>query len=504
MSVQPVIFYDVSFAYDSAVYSLLEDFSGHFPRGWTGVVGANGTGKTTLLKLACGELLPEQGRVDLPPQSVYCPQRTDDPPHMLGALLEDTDKFAYKIRDRLGIEDDWLRRWSTLSHGERKRAQIGTALWLQPDVLAVDEPTNHLDSNARDMLVKALHSFKGVGLLVSHDRELLDSLCRQCLFLEPPTAGMRPGNYSGGFIQAQREENHIQNRRIQAKRELKKMKREASRHRDAASRAHRRLSKRGLAAGDHDARSKLDQARLTGKDGTPGKRLGQLDGRLKHQHEKLDQLKVKKNYEVGIWMPGSRSTRNTLFHLAAGSIPLGGERRLYFPEIYMKPGHRIALTGANGSGKSTLIRHIMTSLDMSGHRVTYLPQEIDLDASRELIHRVRRLSNEEKGHMMTIISRLGSRPHRLLESIDPSPGEVRKLLLAMGIVSEPNLIIMDEPTNHLDLPSVQCLENALEDCPCGLLLVSHDRPFLDRLTDTRWHIIEKPGTDGDFQLLTVD
>lgn len=91
-------------------------------------------------------------------------------------LLEDTDKFAYKLRDRLGIEEGWLRRWSTLSHGERKRAQIGTALWLQPGVLAVDEPTNHLDSNARDMQAKALRSFKGVGLLVSHDRPFLDRL----------------------------------------------------------------------------------------------------------------------------------------------------------------------------------------------------------------------------------------------------------------------------------------------------------------------------------------
>lgn len=500
MSVQPVIFYNVSFAYDSAVYSLLEDFSGHFPRGWTGVVGANGTGKTTLLKLACGELIPNQGRVDLPPHSVYCAQRTDDPPHMLESLLEDTDNFAYKIRDRLGIEDDWPRRWSTLSHGERKRAQIGTALWLQPGVLAVDEPTNHLDSNARDMLAKALRSFKGVGLLVSHDRELLDSLCRQCLFLDPPGAAMRPGNYSEGVIQAQREENHILDQRIQAKRELKKVKREASRHRDAASRAHQRLSKRGLAAGDHDARSKLDLARLTGKDGTAGKRLRQLDGRLKHGHEKLDQLKVKKTYETGIWLPGSRSTRNTLFHLPAGVLPLGGERRLHFPEIYMKPDHRVSLTGVNGSGKSTLVRHIMTLSDMSGLRITYLPQEIDLAGSREIIHRVRHLSNEEKGHMMIVISRLGSRPHRLLESTEPSPGEVRKLLLAMGILSEPNLIVMDEPTNYLDLPSIQCLENALEDCPCGLLLVSHDRPFLHRLTRTRWHITERPGTDGDFQL----
>jgi macrolide transport system ATP-binding/permease protein len=96
------------------------------------------------------------------------------------------------------------------------------------------------------------------------------------------------------------------------------------------------------------------------------------------------------------------------------------------------------------------------------------------------------------------VSRLGSRPQRLLETTEPSPGEVRKLLLALGITRAPHLIIMDEPTNHLDLPSIQCLEAALQECPCGLVLVSHDQYFLDRLTTIRWHIVqqdESPNSD---------
>ena len=93
---------------------------------------------------------------------------------------------------------------------------------------------------------------------------------------------------------------------------------------------------------------------------------------------------------------------------------------------------------------------------------------------------------------MTVVSRLGSRPARLLESVEPSPGEVRKLLLGLGIALQPHLIIMDEPTNHLDLPSMECLEGALRDCPCALLLVSHDERFLRGLTRTRWHIEAAP------------
>jgi ATPase subunit of ABC transporter with duplicated ATPase domains len=102
--------------------------------------------------------------------------------------------------------------------------------------------------------------------------------------------------------------------------------------------------------------------------------------------------------------------------------------------------------------------------------------------------------------MMTVVSCLGSRPQRLLESVEPSPGEIRKILLATGIANVPQLIIMDEPTNHLDLPSIECLEQALVDCPCGLFLVSHDRRFLDALARKRWHISEDRRMQGKFTL----
>ena len=89
---------------------------------------------------------------------------------------------------------------------------------------------------------------------------------------------------------------------------------------------------------------------------------------------------------------------------------------------------------------------------------------------------------------MTIVSRLNSRPERLLNSLEPSPGEIRKLLLALGMAMLPHIIVLDEPTNHLDIASIQCLEAALADCPCALVLVSHDVYFLQRLTTINWHL----------------
>ena len=161
---------------------------------------------------------------------------------------------------------------------------------------------------------------------------------------------------------------------------------------------------------------------------------------------------------------------------------------------------RIALTGSNGSGKSTLISHIKQSLNLQENHVVYLPQEIDIHASQDVMARARDLHNEKLGQMLTIVSRLGSRPQRLMESVEPSPGEIRKMLLAIGITNVPHLIVMDEPTNHLDLPSIECLEQALADCPCGLLLVSHDRRFLNALVQQRWHITEGKEKKGKYIL----
>ena len=493
-------FQNVSFTYDQATQPLIRDLSVHFTRGWTGVVGGNGVGKSTILKLATGKLEPHQGRVILPEFAIYCPQRTDDAPDQLDDLINAMDGEAFRIKGRLGVEGNYMERWTTLSHGERKRAQIAVAVWRKPQVLAVDEPTNHLDAEAQKLLFTALSAFGGVGLLVSHDRKFLDDLCHQCLFVEPPNAIIRPGNYTRGLQQAEKDEMTVQKQRAHAKHDFARLKREAVKRRDAASLACRKRSKRGLASKDHDTRAKMDLARLSGKDGIDGKRLNQLGSRLSRARMKMDRIKVKKTYKMGIWMSGEKSKRNTLFNLPAGSLSLGGNRWMHFPDLSMRPADRIALTGLNGSGKSTLISAVMQSLNIDADQVTYVPQEIDLQASQDIMERARNLPNEKLGQMMTVVSCLGTRPHRLLESAAPSPGEIRKILLAIGIANVPHLIVMDEPTNHLDLPSIECLEQALAGCPCGLLLVSHDRRFLDALTHKRWHISGDRKINGKYIL----
>lgn len=161
---------------------------------------------------------------------------------------------------------------------------------------------------------------------------------------------------------------------------------------------------------------------------------------------------------------------------------------LSFNELYIRPEDRIGITGGNGCGKSTLIRHMVAAMGPDENGICYLPQEIDLAEAVEKIAAIKKLPNERLGKIMILISRLGSRPDRLLETKRPSPGEIRKILLAEGMSRHPHIIVMDEPTNHLDLPSVEALEDALLECPSALLLVSHDLKFIEAVTRKRWGI----------------
>ena len=480
----------VEFAHPGMTAPLFTDLTVQFPFGWTGVVGPNGAGKTTLLKVVTGELAAQGGAVHRQGPALYVAQRTDDPPEQFEDFIWAPDATVLKARLRVG--EDWPERWSTLSHGERKRAQIAVALWREPAVLALDEPSNHIDADARHLLTQALADFAGIGLLVSHDRALLDELCAQCLLLDPPSAVLRPGGVSEALEQQENEESAARSANDALRQTENRLRAEAQRRRvvaDQKAAASRGSRQKKIPANDHDGRAQRSLAKMTGKDAYAGKMVAQMRQRAGKVAKERSGIAVKKRYETGIWVDGaSFMPRDFLLRLPAGELPLGGGRRLHFPDLEIGGASRIALTGANGLGKSTLVRHVLAHLRLPEEKLVTVPQEISAEDSRALLESVKRLPNEELGRVMITISRLGSRPARLLESALPSPGEVRKLLLALGIVRGPHLIVMDEPTNHMDLPGILCLEQALAECPCAVLLVSHDEDFLEKIAETEWHL----------------
>ncbi|MFC2135363.1 ATP-binding cassette domain-containing protein [Bacteroidota bacterium] len=481
-------FHDISFSYENSPVELFNNISFHAANGWSGIIGVNGSGKSTLMMLACGLLKANAGKIDRPVKSIYCEQRTDEIPETYSLLLNSNTKNAIKLIEMLGLQNDWIDRWDTLSHGERKRAQIASALFDEPELLAIDEPTNHLDINAKEQIAAALKIYRGIGLLVSHDRELVDMLCNQCIFIEPPNVSVRPGGITEGLKARQMEDQHTSKQYDEKLKAFNKLNKELLRRKEKADAAKKKSSKRNISRKDHDAKSKIDLGRLTGKDATAGRLKKRMDGRINTAKNELASINVKREYQTGIWLPGSISKRNTLINIPSGTLTLAEKKILAFPDLIVSPTDRIGITGINGSGKSSLIRELLKSVNAEKEHITYIPQEICADESKEIIKNVKQLPNEKLGHLMIVITRLGSDPKRVLDTDYPSPGETRKLLLGLGMLKLPYIIIMDEPTNHMDITSITCLEDALVDCPCALLLVSHDHRFLKSQINIEWNI----------------
>jgi macrolide transport system ATP-binding/permease protein len=476
----------VCFSYPQSITLLFDTLNLRLHTGWTGIVGANGCGKTTLLKLVTGLLIPDRGKILLPGPAYYAEQRTDDLPPGLTELIRSKDKTGFKIKDMLGIHPDWPERWASLSHGERKRCQIGAALYAHPLVLAVDEPSNHLDPPARKKLLDALQSYRGIGLLVSHDREMLDHLCRHTLFLSPPYIDVRNSPYSSAKQEIEKEEAHIAHENLVLKREIKKLKKKVAQQQMKSARADKLKSKRHINPGDHDAKAKKDLARLTGKDAVQGRIHARMKSKLSSAVEQRKNLSFRKDKKLGIDFNAQEIPRHFPLIISSGEIKIGQKVILKFPELIIQQGDKIGILGDNGSGKSTFIEYLRKKIRLDTGKIVFIPQEIPREDATAVLTRVQNLDSTGKGEIMTIISRLGSEPVQLLDTSLPTPGEVRKLMLAEGILRQPAIIVMDEPTNHMDLPSIQCVETALKECPCAQVLVSHDHYFLNNTTDITW------------------
>ncbi len=355
----------------------------------------------------------------------------------------------------------------------------------------MDEPANHLDSCAREQIISALETFKGIGMVISHDRDLIDRLCSSTLFVRPGKIILRPGGYTSGRAQEELEERSAERGYETA---LERMERVEKSLRLLKRKEHGRtgsLSKKNIKKHDHDAKGKIDLARLTGKDKKASRKIKMVEKRAENLNSEAVSKYVKIRKTDGFTYNGERLRRDRIALIPAGKIYINEKRYIKIPEFVILPSDRISITGNNGTGKSTLMRYIRSMIAIPDNKVIYISQEISTDEWREIQSEIETLSGKDLGELLSVVYRLGSDPERILQTPIPSPGEIRKLILGLGLMKTPSLIMMDEPTNHMDMPSVECLENALSGFEGAVIIVSHDRRFINNTTRIGLHLVEK-------------
>lgn len=504
------------FSYPTTPANLFEDFSLQFYDGWTCLAGSNGCGKSTLLKLIAGSLLPDSGRIftgatisnnDI----VYCPQETSQIPENIYSVFWSDDNEIRRFFSMLHVSEEMLERYDTLSGGEKKRIQIASALAEKPAILLLDEPTNHLDGVTVEMISQTLCLFAGIGIMVSHDRSFADSLCTHTVYLYNEARSISGGRdciacqtYPGGLSKAlELREQNADSSRAQWNKLNSKASSEKERSRQLAlenERSKSRLSKKKIDPADHDAKRKMDVARLGGKDRTTGDAKAHLENQIKRTEDARDSIQKSLKRKEGFSIESSDYCKTIIIEekdlVVGDSIGEGNTYTLHIPRLEIAPGEKLALTGQNGSGKSIFIKHVISELEKLGRikEVMYLPQEISREEAKQIFEDFNKLEDDERGEVLSTLYRLGSEPENLQkESL--SPGELRKLMISLAVQKPLSLLILDEPTNHMDITSVLALENALASLSCSLLLVSHDKAFLSKVSKRQLHA-ERKGNLG--------
>ena len=489
---------------------LFEDVSfGIDDRDKIGIIGANGSGKSTLLKILAGVETPDKGKVMVANQKriAYLPQ---DSPYnaedtVLEAILKSSDKamdliYEYEMvckeletrhsedpslidkMSRLAHELDVCGAWElesnakmvlgklglydltaimgTLSGGQRKRVALAHALVVPSDGLILDEPTNHLDADSVEWLEQYIRRYQGAVILITHDRYFLDRVANRMIEMDGRTAVTYTGGYSSYLVQkAEQEEQAIR---------------------------------------DDRKRSALVRQELEWMRGGCKARTTKQKARMQRAESLVYAPRKEKAKELEIGFGAGRLGDKIIeFHQVSKSY---GEKLLLRSfEYHVQKGDRIGIIGPNGSGKTTLFDMITGRIKPdSGHidigktvKIGYYDQESrELDDSKRVIEFIQEEAEQIKlkdGSVFSaskMLERFLFAPSTQYSYIRTlSGGERRRLYLLKQLINSPNVLLLDEPTNDLDIPTLRVLEDYLDSYTGCLIVVSHDRYFLDRTVE---------------------
>lgn len=487
---------------------------------YVGLIGQNGSGKSSLMQILAGVDTPDSGEIDKP-NDFRIAYLSQDPvfdenatimeavfsgnapivkvvhryEQALAALSEDGNNPTYQkdyadaeqamnrhdawqaetqfktILNRLGIED-MQQTVAHLSGGQRKRIGLAQALIQEPDLLLLDEPTNHLDVEAIIWLEKYLSQYKGSLLLITHDRYFLERVTNRMLELKKGNMESYQGNYAS-YLEQKAEREAIQQRMDE--KQVKLFKSELAWMRKGAK-----------------ARTTKQQARIH--------RFKSLEEGVKQQTGEDAQMEIA--------LEGSRLGKR-VFNLEDVSLQIGDKTILEdFTHIFQS-NERIGIVGKNGSGKTTFLKMLAGEIEpIKGHiqvgetvRIGYYKQLMEpFPEDKRVITYLQELAEEAKKNDGTTVS-----VTELLETFlfpkeshgnlirTLSGGEKRRLYLLKLLMNQPNVLLFDEPTNDLDIDTLTVLEEYLSTFPGAVFVVSHDRYFLDKVTQKIFSIDEPGG-----------
>ena len=491
--------------------------------GWRiGVIGRNGSGKSSLFAAVQGELESDLGNLDLPSRlrmaSVAQETPALDDPALDFVLSGDAPVYAVLMAERAAVErEDWeavaeahhrleelngydaTARAGKLLHGLgfspdthgravrefsggwRVRLNLARALMTPSDLLLLDEPTNHLDLDAVLWLEQWLLKYPGTLMLISHDREFLDEVTTHTLHLHDGKAKLYSGDYTA--FERQRAE-HLRLQQI-------------THEKAQAERAHLQSFIDRFSASA--AKAKQAQSRV--------KRLAKMVGTEAVRAERALRLEF----------PAAAKIPHALLRLAHADCGYGDHTVLGQVGFILEAGDRVALLGPNGAGKSTLVKSLVGELALlSGERrahpdlrVGYFAQHT-VESLREGTTAIDHLADIAPGvatqQLRDFLGKWNFPGDRAFETVDVfSGGERARLALAMIAWRKPNVLLLDEPTNHLDLDMREALAEALAEFEGAIVLVSHDRHLIGLVCETFWRVADGVALpfDGDLDAYAI-
>ena len=501
--------------------TILENTSANVMDGWkVGVIGANGTGKTTLFKLIAGELKVDGGEIRLSEKQKFGMVRQDIPEtdtpiidivvqadEELAALFKatETETDPYKIGDiyariieldgysapsraailltGLGFKEDQLQEpFNSLSGGWRMRVALAAALFVQPEILLLDEPTNHLDLEAIMWLEDYLVNYPHTLLMISHDRDMLNKCVDHVIHVEKQQLTLYTGNYDT-FERERAAKLGLQQKTFE---------------KQQAARAHMQAF--------------IDRFRASAAKAT------QAQSRIKalERMDLVDEVIAERAIRFKFPDPDKLSPPM----IALRQVDVGyteGKPILRRIHENIDPDDRIALLGANGNGKSTMMKLIAGKLDtMKGEmvrsnklRIGYFSQHQteELDVESTPVEEMKRLLIKKTGEAKETIVRARLGQFGFGKTLadnrigNLSGGEKARLLFAFMSFDAPHLLLLDEPTNHLDIDAREALVQALNAYEGAVVIVSHDPTMVERVADRLWLVNDGACTtfDGDLE-----